>query len=167
MKVGDKIRILRKINNITLNELSEAIGISIPSLRKIENNQVFVDKKIIYSIISRLNYDDKELMDLYYKQNLEKEIIVKSKGGKVFIIIPKEISKAFDLEDNQDIFVAFLNKKIILQHKETDNYNFEKRKIVKDQYSFIFFLGKNLDYIKGQKIRVIFNVIENNLVILY
>ncbi len=85
MKIGDKIRILIKINHITLNELSETIGVSIPSLRRIENNQVFVDKKILYSIIWKLNYDDKELIDLYYKQNLEKEIVVKSKGGKVFI----------------------------------------------------------------------------------
>ncbi|MCJ8341928.1 MAG: helix-turn-helix domain-containing protein [Cetobacterium sp.] len=51
MKIGDKIRILIKINHITLNELSETIGVSIPSLRRIENNQVFVDKKILYSII--------------------------------------------------------------------------------------------------------------------
>lgn len=165
MRIGNRIRILRKINNVTLDELSKYIGVSAPTLRKMENNELFINLEITNLLAKLLNND--ELKNLYYNQCLEKNVTVKVKGGKVYIIIPKDISIAFGLEENQEIYCCFLSKKIILQHYETDDYEFEKRKILKDQYSYIFFLGQKLKHIQGQKVKISLDLNKNILKILY
>ena len=165
MKIGNTIRILRKINNITLNELSKYIGVSVPTLRKMENNELFINLEITNLIARLLNND--ELKNLYYNQCLEKNVTVRVKGEKVYIFIPKDISIAFGLEKNQEIYCCFLNNKVILQHQETNDYEFEKRKILKDQYSYIFFLGQKLKYLQGKKVKISLDLNKNILKILY
>ncbi|MGY0395055.1 helix-turn-helix domain-containing protein [Fusobacterium sp. SYSU M8A802] len=165
MKIGNRIRILRKINNVTLDELAKYIGVSVPTLRKMENNELFINLEITNLIARLLNND--ELKNLYYNQCLEKNVTVKAKGEKVYIFIPKDISIAFGLEENQEIYCCFLNKKVILQHQETDDYEFEKRKILKDQYSYIFFLGQKLKYLQGKKVKIALDLSKNILKILY
>ena len=47
MKIGDRIRILRKINKITISELAAYLNISAPTLRKMEKNQLFINMLVI------------------------------------------------------------------------------------------------------------------------
>ena len=50
MKIGDRIRIARKINKITAIDLAKHIEISAPTLKKIEQNKGFV------SLINKKNW---------------------------------------------------------------------------------------------------------------
>lgn len=169
MKLGDKIRILRKINKITIAELAEYLKISVPTLRKIENNKLFINLDIIKLLInnSKIDLKEEELLEDYYKQKLEKEVLVQAKDEKIFIVIPKDIALGFGLEENKEIYCCYLNNKIILQHKENDDYIFEKKKIFKDRYSFIFFLGQKLKYIQGNIVKLDLNLEKKILTILY
>lgn len=169
MKIGDKIRILRKINKITINELSEYLNISAPTLRKIENNKLFVNMNIVKLLKnnSMINFKEKELLEYYYTQELKKEVVIQAKDEKVFIVIPKDISIAFGLEENKEIYCCYLNNKIILQHEENDDYIFEKKKIFKDRYTFIFFLGQKLKYLQGHTAKLELDLEKKILTILY
>lgn len=169
MKIGDKIRILRKINKITINELAEYLKISAPTLRKIENNKLFINMDIINLLIQNPNFNLKkeELLEYYYNQKLEKELLVQVKQEKVFITIPKDISIAFGLNNNTDIYCCYLNNKIILQHEDNEEYEFIKRKVFKYRYSFIFFLGQRVKYIQGQVIKLSLDIKKQVLTIAY
>lgn len=158
MKIGDRIRILRKINKITINELASILGISAPTLRKLENNQGFINIDIVKKIakIPTFEIKEEELLEYYYNQSqlLDKEVMVQIKGEKVYIIIPKDLAVAFKLEENNEIYCCYLENKLILQHQINDDYIFEKKKIIKDRYSFIFFIGQKLKYLQGRKVKL-------------
>ena len=86
MKIGDRIRIFRKINKITIPELAAYLNISAPTLRKMEKNQLFINMDIINLLTQNPNFDLKreELLEYYYDQKLEKELLVESKTRKSF-----------------------------------------------------------------------------------
>lgn len=153
MKIGDRIRISRKINQINLKELSEYLGISVPTLRKIEDNQLFVNKLLVDRLIQneKLNIDKKELFLYYSEQIFFEEVFVKKRNDKTYILIPKNISIDF-FKDKNEIYCAYLIDSILISLTPNENYIFEKRKIVKQGYSFIFFSQKlkNMEKIKIQ-----------------
>ena len=154
MKIGDRIRIARKINKITAVELAKHIEISAPTLKKIEHNEGFVSLELIKKIVSypKINISEDELLEYYYEQNLEKEVVVRARDEKVYIIIPSDIAIGFELENNNNIFCCYLNCKLILVHQENDEYVFEKRSIFKDRYSYYFFLGQRLKNLLGKTV---------------
>lgn len=169
MKIGDRIRIFRKINKITISELAAYLNISAPTLRKMEKNQLFINMDIINLLTQNPNFDLKreELLEYYYDQKLEKELLVQVKQEKVFIVIPKDVSIAFGLENNTDIYYCYLNNKIILQHEDNEEYEFIKRKVFKYRYSFIFFLGQRVKYIQGQVIKITLDIKKQVLTMIY
>lgn len=169
MKIGDRIRIFRKINKITIPELAAYLNISAPTLRKMEKKQLFINMDIINLLTQNPNFDLKreELLKYYYDQKLEKELLVQVKQEKVFIVIPKDVSIAFGLENNTDIYCCYLNNKIILQHEDTEEQEFIKRKVFKYGYSFLFFLGQRVKYLQGQVIKLTLDIKKQVLTITY
>lgn len=169
MKIGDKIRIRRKINKITINDLANFLGISAPTLRKIESNELFINYNLIKKLLENPAFvkDQKEIKESYYNQELSKVVLVQSKSERVYIVIPKDIAIGFGLEKNNEIYCSYLTNKIILQHEENDEYIFEKRKIFKDRYSFIFFIGQKLKELQDHKVKLTLNLRKNILIITY
>lgn len=160
MKIGDKIRITRKINKITINDLANFLGISAPTLRKIESNELFINYDLIKRLLENpvFTKDHKEIEEYYYNQELSKKVLVQVKSERIYIIIPKDIAIGFNLNENNEIYCTYLTNKIILQHEENDDYIFEKRKIIKDRYSFIFFIGQKLKNLQGREVRLTLNL---------
>lgn len=154
MKIGDRIRIARKINKITAVDLAKHIEISAPTLKKIEQNKGFVSLELIKKIVSypQINISENELSKYYYEQNLEKKVIVRARDRRVYIIIPSDIAIGFELENKNSIFCCYLSYKLILAHQENDEYVFEKRSIFKDRYSYYFFLGQKLKNFLGKTV---------------
>ncbi len=93
--------------------------------------------------------------------------MVQVKQEKVFIVIPKDVSIAFGLENNTDIYCCYLNNKIILQHEDTEEQEFIKRKVFKYGYSFLFFLGQRVKYLQGQVIKLTLDIKKQVLTITY
>ena len=169
MKIGDKIRITRKINKITINDLANFLGISAPTLRKIESNELFINYDLIKRLLENpvFTKDHKEIEEYYYNQELSKKVLVQVKSERIYIIIPKDIAIGFNLNENNEIYCTYLTNKIILQHEENDDYIFEKRKIIKDRYSFIFFIGQKLKNLQGREVRLTLNLRKKILMIIY
>lgn len=169
MKIGDKIRITRKINKITINDLANFLGISAPTLRKIESNELFINYDLIKRLLENpvFTKDHKEIEEYYYNQELSKKVLVQVKSERIYIIIPKDIAIGFNLNENNKIYCTYLTNKIILQHEENDDYIFEKRKIIKDRYSFIFFIGQKLKNLQGREVRLTLNLRKKILMITY
>lgn len=169
MKIGDKIRITRKINKITINDLANFLGISAPTLRKIESNELFINYDLIKRLLENpvFTKDHKEIEEYYYNQELSKKVLVQVKSERIYIIIPKDIAIGFNLNKNNEIYCTYLTNKIILQHEENDDYIFEKRKIIKDRYSFIFFIGQKLKNLQGREVRLTLNLRKKILMITY
>lgn len=169
MKIGDKIRITRKINKITINDLANFLGISAPTLRKIESNELFINYDLIKRLLKNpvFTKDHKEIEEYYYNQELSKKVLVQVKSERIYIIIPKDIAIGFNLNENNEIYCTYLTNKIILQHEENDDYIFEKRKIIKDRYSFIFFIGQKLKNLQGREVRLTLNLRKKILMITY
>lgn len=169
MKIGDKIRITRKINKITINDLANFLGISAPTLRKIESNELFINYDLIKRLLENpiFTKDHKEIEEYYYNQELSKKVLVQVKSERIYIIIPKDIAIGFNLNENNEIYCTYLTNKIILQHEENDDYIFEKRKIIKDRYSFIFFIGQKLKNLQGREVRLTLNLRKKILMITY
>lgn len=169
MKIGDKIRITRKINKITINDLANFLGISAPTLRKIESNELFINYDLIKRLLENpvFTKDHKEIEEYYYNQELSKKVLVQVKSERIYIIIPKDIAIGFNLNENNEIYCTYLTNKIILQHEENDDYIFEKRKIIKDRYSFIFFIGQKLKNLQGREVRLTLNLRKKILIITY
>lgn len=169
MKIGDRIRITRKINKITINDLANFLGISAPTLRKIESNELFINYDLIKRLLENpvFTKDHKEIEEYYYNQQLSKKVLVQVKSERIYIIIPKDIAIGFNLNENNEIYCTYLTNKIILQHEENDDYIFEKRKIIKDRYSFIFFIGQKLKNLQGREVRLTLNLRKKILMITY
>ena len=169
MKIGDKIRITRKINKITINDLANFLGISAPTLRKIESNELFINYDLIKRLLENpiFTKDHKEIEEYYYNQELSKKVLVQVKSERIYIIIPKDIAIGFNLNENNEIYCTYLTNKIILQHEENDDYIFKKRKIIKDRYSFIFFIGQKLKNLQGREVRLTLNLRKKILMITY
>jgi transcriptional regulator with XRE-family HTH domain len=169
MKIGDRIRITRKINKITINDLANFLGISAPTLRKIESNELFINYNLIKKLLESPVFakDHKEIEEYYYNQELSKIALVQAKSERIYIIIPKDIAIGFNLDENNEIYCTYLTNKIILQHEENDDYIFEKRKIIKDRYSFIFFIGQRLKNLLGREVKLTLNLRKKILMITY
>lgn len=169
MKIGDKIRITRKINKITINDLANFLGISAPTLRKIESNELFINYDLIKRLLENpvFTKDHKEIEEYYYNQELSKKVLVQVKSERIYIIIPKDIAIGFNLDESNEIYCTYLTNRIILQHEENDDYIFEKRKIIKDRYSFIFFMGQKLKNLLGREVKLTLNLREKILMITY
>lgn len=169
MKIGDRIRITRKINKITINDLANFLGISAPTLRKIESNELFINYNLIKKLLESPVFakDHKEIEEYYYNQELSKVVLVQAKSERIYIIIPKDIAIGFNLDENNEIYCTYLMNKIILQHEENDDYIFEKRKIIKDRYSFIFFIGQRLKNLLGREVKLTLNLRKKILMITY
>lgn len=169
MKIGDRIRISRKINKITINDLANFLGISAPTLRKIESNELFINYNLIKKLLENPVFakDHKEIEEYYYNQELSKVVLVQAKSERIYIVIPKEIAIGFNLDENNEIYCTYLTNKIILQHEENDDYIFEKRKIIKDRYSFIFFIGQRLKNLLGREVKLTLNLRKKILMITY
>lgn len=169
MKIGDRIRITRKINKITINDLANFLGISAPTLRKIEANELFINYDLIKRLLENpvFTKDHKEIEEYYYNQELSKKVLVQVKSERIYIIIPKDIAIGFNLNENNEIYCTYLTNKIILQHEENDDYIFEKRKIIRDRYSFIFFIGQKLKNLQGREVRLTLNLRKKILMITY
>ena len=169
MKIGDKIRITRKINKITINDLANFLGISAPTLRKIESNDLFINYNLIKKLLENPVFakDYKEIEEYYYNQELSKVVLVQAKSERIYIIIPKDIAIGFNLDESNEIYCTYLTNRIILQHEENDDYIFEKRKIIKDRYSFIFFMGQKLKNLLGREVKLTLNLREKILMITY
>ena len=169
MKIGDRIRITRKINKITINDLANFLGISAPTLRKIESNDLFINYNLIKKLLENpvFTKDYKEIEEYYYNQELSNVVLVQAKSERIYIIIPKDIAIGFNLNENNEIYCTYLTNKIILQHEENDDYIFEKRKIIKDRYSFIFFIGQKLKNLQGREVRLTLNLRKKILMITY
>lgn len=166
MKIGDRIRITRKINKMTIKELAKILDISVPTYKKIEKNLSFVNMIFIKKLIN-LGMNEKELLKYYYKQELKRETTVKVKNSRVYIIIPKDISIAFGIEENREIFCCYLNNKMIIQRKENDHYFFEKKKFLKNSKSFILFLGQKLKDLQGKIVNLSLDLKNETLVVTY
>lgn len=169
MKIGDRIRITRKINKITINDLSSFLGISAPTLRKMEANQLFIGFDLIKKLLENpiFGKDYKEIEEYYYNQELSKVVLVQVKDERVYIFIPKDMALAFGLDKNNEVYCCYLTNKIIIKHEENDDYIFEKKKILKDSYSFIFFIGQKLKNLQGKKVNITLNLKKNTLIITY
>lgn len=169
MKIGDRIRITRKINKITINDLANFLGISAPTLRKIESNELFINYNLIKKLLENPVFakDHKEIEEYYYNQELSKVVLVQVKSERIYIIIPKDIAIGFNLDESNEIYCTYLTNRIILQHEENDDYIFEKRKIIKDRYSFIFFMGQKLKNLLGREVKLTLNLREKILMITY
>lgn len=166
MKIGDRIRITRKINKMTIKELAKILDISVPTYKKIEKNLSFVNMIFIKKLIN-LGMNEKELLKYYYKQELKRETSVKVKNSRVYIIIPKDISIAFGIEENREIFCCYLNNKMIIQRKENDHYFFEKKKFLKNSKSFILFLGQKLKDLQGKVVNLSLDLKNETLIVTY
>lgn len=165
MKIGDKIRITRKINKITINDLANFLGISAPTLRKIELNELFINYDLIKKLLENpvFTKDYKEIEEYYYNQELSKKVLVQVKSERIYIIIPKDIAIGFNLNENNEIYCTYLTNKIILQHEENDNYIFEKKKIFKENYSYLFFIGQKFSYLAGKEVLLKLNLRKQKL----
>lgn len=144
MKIGDKIRVARKVKKITGVDLAKYIGISAPTLRKIENNQLFVTLELIKKIAKYPNIEttEEELKKYYCEQKLEKVVKIQNKGEAIFITIPNDVALGFNLDKNREVYICYLESKIILRHNDNNDYYFEKKKIYKDRTVYILFLQR-------------------------
>lgn len=77
MTLGEKIKELRKKNNISQEELSEKIGVSRQTITKWENDAGLPDIENIKTIASLFNISIDELLD--YKKEILGEIILEEK----------------------------------------------------------------------------------------
>ena len=83
--VGKQIRMYRKVQGLTLQQLADMIHKSRASVSKYENGEIALDIETLYDISNALHVNVNQLMD--YKSEIEKieqEVVVPSGKGAFF-----------------------------------------------------------------------------------
>ena len=85
MKIGNKIRTLRKAKKMTLDELSKASGVALASLSRIENNKMTGTLESHINIAKALNMNLSELLSDVGIQEKNIDILSKENHTDVFV----------------------------------------------------------------------------------
>ena len=70
-KLGARIQEVRKMQNLTQEQLAEKIGLDTPNLSNIERGKRFVSAETLEKIVLALNITEKELFDFGYEKPRE------------------------------------------------------------------------------------------------
>ena len=99
-RFGEQLKTLRKLKNYTQEALSEAIGINLRQLARIEAGESFISSDTLYKICETLDISPKTLFDF----SLEEEILMTGTGDCLHFNVTKSgnILKLVLNEDNQD-----------------------------------------------------------------
>lgn len=100
-KFGEQLKTLRKLANLTQEQLSENIGINLRQLARIEAGESFVSSDTLYNICKVLNISPKSLFDFY----LQEEVLKSGTGDCVYLNFIKKdnvIKLAFDEKDKKN-----------------------------------------------------------------
>ena len=99
-KFGEQLKTLRKIANLTQEQLAEDIGINLRQLARIEAGESFVSSDTLYNICRVLNVSPKSLFDFY----LQEEVLKSGTGECVYLNFIKKdnvIKLAFKEKNNK------------------------------------------------------------------
>lgn len=110
MKINEKIKELRKNNNLTQKEMAKKLGVSLSSLQKYEYGDFYPSIEVIKNIVDLFNITLSDFLDVSDITNEEKEVINWN------IKRSRELEKEFenDIEENAR------NIEILLEDKEID-----------------------------------------------
>ena len=110
MKINEKIKELRKNNNLTQKEMAKKLGVSLSSLQKYEYGDFYPSIEVIKNIVDLFNITLSDFLDVSDITNEEKEVINWN------IKHSRELEKEFenDIEENTR------NIEILLEDKEID-----------------------------------------------
>ncbi|ATV35697.1 helix-turn-helix domain-containing protein [Fusobacterium pseudoperiodonticum] len=110
MKINEKIKELRKNNNLTQKEMAKKLGVSLSSLQKYEYGDFYPSIEVIKNIVDLFNITLSDFLDVSDITNEEKEVINWN------IKRSRELEKEFenDIEENTR------NIEILLEDKEID-----------------------------------------------
>ena len=108
MKINEKIKELRKNNNLTQKEMAKKLGVSLSSLQKYEYGDFYPSIEVIKNIVDLFNITLSDFLDVSDITNEEKEVINWN------IKRSRELEKEFenDIEENTR------NIEILLEDKE-------------------------------------------------
>ena len=75
MKINEKIKELRKNNNLTQKEMAKKLGVSLSSLQKYEYGDFYPSIEVIKNIVDLFNITLSDFLDVSDITNEEKEVI--------------------------------------------------------------------------------------------
>lgn len=117
---GERLKVLRKINNFTQEKLAELIGINLRQLARIESGESFITADTLYNICRVLAISPKLLFDF----EVYDETLMTGSGNKVHFEVIKNgnlislINKSQNFELNSDNYdnPEFDNKMLKIAH---------------------------------------------------
>ncbi len=75
LHIGKKIKLLRKIKNMTLEDFSKKINKSVATISKYENGNISIDIETLFNIAEALDADITQLIDYSYSMKRNKKIL--------------------------------------------------------------------------------------------
>lgn len=112
---GNKVKQIRNTLNLTQKDVSNISGVSMDTLRKIENGKV-IPNQITLELISAVLKEDLNTLLLKYRL----------KNTKMITELLDEIDKKLDNEDYENILIYYEKlKKLLVNEKEYDSINNE------------------------------------------
>lgn len=101
-KFGEQLKTLRKLANLTQEQLAEDIGINSRQLARIEAGESFVSSDTLYNICKVLKVSPKSLFDFY----LQEEVLKSGTGDCIYLNFIKKdnvIKLAFNEKNKEEI----------------------------------------------------------------
>lgn len=113
----NRLKILRKENNLTVRELGEKINISYAAISKMENNKQNINNEYLNILSNFFNVSTDYLLGLSNIRNPEKELNKKQESDPIFFSLYEEV-KELSLEQKEDVLNAV---KIITKNIKNKN----------------------------------------------
>lgn len=105
----NRLKILRKENNLTVRELGEKINISYAAISKMENNKQNINNEYLNILSNFFNVSTDYLLGLSNIRNPEKELNKKQESDPIFFSLYEEVK---ELTDEQKKEILEIVKKI-------------------------------------------------------
>ncbi|WP_028980163.1 helix-turn-helix domain-containing protein [Sporocytophaga myxococcoides] len=123
MKIGDKIKILREVKNISAKEIADELEMTVGGYMKIERNDVDINTEKMEKIANVLGITPADLLNLDERHIFNFSNNEIKNGGYVVVNFPEELKSLY--EDK----IKLLEDKIAYQQETIDQLKEQIKKL--------------------------------------
>lgn len=123
MKIGDKIKILREVKNISAKEIADELEMTVGGYMKIERNDVDINTEKMEKIANILGITPADLLNLDERHIFNFSNNEIKNGGYVVVNFPEELKALY--EDK----IRLLEDKIAYQQETIDQLKEQIKKL--------------------------------------
>jgi transcriptional regulator with XRE-family HTH domain len=145
VQITNKLKDIRKEKSITLQELSEMVGVTKGMLSQVENNRTIPSLTVFLNIIKSLQIDINDFFKDFNPKN-ESKVIFKKKAS--YLPFEKENTIGFDYKRILSCTINGYYLDVVLL---TITHNATRPMVKTDAYEYKYILKGNVEYIIGEE----------------